>query len=283
MNLIKRTITGVLFVALLVSCLIKGEYPFAILFAIISMLSVRELIGLLNGHKGTNASQAYAMTAALFTFMTMFQEQSGGNTADIIVRAVCLMLTFMLIFIRELYMKKESPVTNLAVYTLSTVYAAVPFSLLSVLAYFPEATGTEGYSFILPLALFIFIWCNDVGAYCFGCTLGKHRLFERVSPKKSWEGFIGGCLTSALAGFIVSIIPAMKGNLSAPVWIGLALTISVFGTWGDLVESLIKRELGVKDSGNILPGHGGMLDRFDSTLMAVPAAIIYLQIVFCLL
>ena len=116
---------------------------------------------------------------------------------------------------------------------------------------------------------------NDTGAYCIGSMLGKHRLFERISPKKSWEGSVGGALFALASSFAFAHYFPFMGMGQ---WVGLALTIVVFGTWGDLTESLLKRQLGIKDSGNILPGHGGMLDRFDSTLMAIPAAVVYLYI-----
>lgn len=268
--------------ALLVSCMIAGNTSFMVLFSLIVLLSSHELTGLVNDNKGSEVSKPLTMAASLLAFLTVTCINSACSTTFRAVCTVLLAIALMIIFIRELYARKKSPILNLAVSTLPVIYVALPFSLLSVLAHMTQATGVQGYSFILPLALFIFIWCNDVGAYCFGCTLGKHRLFERVSPKKSWEGFFGGCFTSALAGFIISRIPVMAGNMSALVWIGMAITVSVFGTWGDLVESLMKRELGVKDSGNILPGHGGMLDRFDSTLMAVPAVTVYLYLIFCL-
>lgn len=127
-----------------------------------------------------------------------------------------------------------------------------------------------------PTIYFIFNWVNDTGAYCTGMLFGKHKLFERISPKKSWEGSIGGGIFCIIASFLLShFFPFM----STGVWIGLALTVVVFGTWGDLTESLLKRRLGIKDSGNILPGHGGMLDRFDSAILAIPAAVVYLYVV----
>lgn len=162
---------------------------------------------------------------------------------------------------------------------MSQVYIALSFSMLNVLAY--HSIGSEAhyniqYNPILPLSIFIFTWINDTGAYCTGMLFGKHRLFERISPKKSWEGSIGGGAFSIIAAIIMAhFFPFM----TLGVWIGLALTIVIFGTWGDLTESLLKRTLGIKDSGNILPGHGGMLDRFDSTLMAVPAAVVYLYVI----
>ena len=279
MELVKRTITGVLFVAVLVCCITYGPYSALTLFEVITILAISELIGLVNSYRNTTASKGWTASAAV-PLVALVGTQGLVTVWYQGLFLILFLLLVMVIFIRELYMKKESPVLNLAVSSLAIVYIAIPFALLTRLAFLTDATGVEGYSFIIPLALFIFIWCNDVGAYCFGCTLGKHRLFERVSPKKSWEGFFGGCFTSALAAYVVSRIPSMAGNMSSLLWIGMALTVSVFGTWGDLVESLIKRELGVKDSGNILPGHGGMLDRFDSTLMAVPAVAAYLYLLF---
>ena len=160
---------------------------------------------------------------------------------------------------------------------MSQLYVALPFALLSVLAFHRNTVMSDSspisFNAILPLSVFIFNWSNDTGAYCTGMLFGRHRLFERISPKKSWEGSIGGGIISIL----VSLVMAHSFPfLSVLQWIGFALVVVVFGTWGDLVESLLKRQLGIKDSGNILPGHGGMLDRFDSTLLAVPAVVLYL-------
>lgn len=156
------------------------------------------------------------------------------------------------------------------------LYIGLPFALLNVLAFQRDAvTDTVSFNPILPLSVFVFLWLSDSGAYCVGSLMGKHRLFERISPKKSWEGSIGGALI-ALAGALV--LGHFFPLLSTLEWIGLALTVVVFGTWGDLTESLLKRQLQIKDSGNILPGHGGMLDRFDSALIAIPAAVAYLYL-----
>ena len=132
----------------------------------------------------------------------------------------------------------------------------------------------------LLLGLFIFIWLYDTGAYCVGVLLGRHRLFERISPKKSWEGVIGGVAFSVLGAFASHHwfneffqVPDLM------TWVGLSVVVAVFATFGDLVESLIKRTVGVKDSGNIMPGHGGILDRIDSLLLVAPAVLIYLQLI----
>ena len=142
----------------------------------------------------------------------------------------------------------------------------------------PDGSGVS-YDMLLPLSVFVFLWVNDSGAYCDGSLLGKHKLFPRISPGKTWEGSIGGGILVIIVAAIIGYLAnngAETHTLSMVGWIGLGLVVVVFGTWGDLVESLFKRTLGVKDSGSILPGHGGMMDRFDSSLMAIPAAVVYL-------
>jgi phosphatidate cytidylyltransferase len=165
------------------------------------------------------------------------------------------------------------------------MYIALPFSLLNVLAFNATPEGSVRFNTLLPLSIFIFLWVNDTGAYCVGSLLGRHKLFPRISPGKSWEGSIGGAVfVLAIAWLIGTYDNTLildgdntgRGMLSVPAWLGLGLVVVIFGTWGDLVESLFKRTLGIKDSGNILPGHGGMLDRFDSSLLAIPAAVVYL-------
>lgn len=203
---------------------------------------------------------------ALMSFCT---QQSVG--ARVFLPYLGLLLYMM---ITELYLKKKNPTGNWAYSMLSQLYVALPFALLNVLAFqnSPE-TSSVTYNPILPLSIFVFIWLSDTGAYCVGSLIGKHRLFERISPKKSWEGSIGGGIFSIASSLgFAYFFPFMPGWQ----WVGLAIVVVIFGTWGDLTESLMKRQLGIKDSGNILPGHGGMLDRFDSALMAIPAAVVYL-------
>ena len=179
--------------------------------------------------------------------------------------------------VSELYLKKKHPLNSLAYAMLSQIYVGLPFALLNVLAFHSNGwDSVSEYQFILPLSIFAFNWINDTGAYCTGMLLGKHPLFKRISPKKSWEGSIGGAVFSIAGAFALAyFFPIM----STAAWVGMGLTVVVFGTWGDLTESLMKRHLGIKDSGNILPGHGGMLDRFDSAIMAIPAAVVYLYLI----
>ena len=140
----------------------------------------------------------------------------------------------------------------------------------------PVYPAEVNYRWIFPLMLFVLLWCSDTGAYCVGSLFGKkipYRLFPSVSPHKSWVGSIGG---GVLAMIVATLVAQWDNSLTLTQWLGFALVVVVFGTWGDLVESLLKRQLGIKDSGNILPGHGGMLDRFDSSLLAIPATVVYL-------
>jgi phosphatidate cytidylyltransferase len=178
-------------------------------------------------------------------------------------------------FISELYNKHQNPLINLAFTLLAQLYCAGSFALANYIVLVKSADGEISFTPLFLLALFVFVWINDTGAYLIGSQFGKHRLFERISPKKSWEGFWGGMFFALASSLIFS---RMVPEISWYNWLGFATTVVCFGTWGDLVESLIKRTVGVKDSGKMLPGHGGMLDRFDSILLAIPAAYIYIEL-----
>ena len=189
------------------------------------------------------------------------------------------LITIIYLLVAELYAKQEDPIHDWAYTMMSQMYVVLPFSLLNMLAFRAAPEGIM-YVYTLPLSVFVFLWVNDTGAYCCGSLFGKHKLFPRVSPGKSWEGSIGGGVfvlaAAALVWYLTDTYDMNPTGMGMWEWMGLGLTVVVFGTWGDLVESLFKRTLGIKDSGNILPGHGGMLDRFDSSLLAIPAAVVYL-------
>lgn len=273
-NFLQRAITGVIFVAVLVGCILGGPISFTILFALISALTINEFGNIVNRMEHTRMNKPISILAGLFLFLCFGDIGVVPGANEIFIPYLFLILY---LFISELYKKQPNPLNNWAYAMMSQIYIALSFALLNVLAYHSSATeSVSQYNPILPLSIFIFNWVNDTGAYCTGMLFGKHRLFERISPKKSWEGSIGGAVFSIIAAIVLAHFFTF---LSTGVWIGLGLTVVVFGTWGDLTESLMKRTLGIKDSGNILPGHGGMLDRFDSTLMAVPAAVVYLYLV----
>ena len=271
-NFIQRAVTGVLFVIVLVGCILYSPLSFGILFTIISALSVHEFAQLVSKSSEVSINKTITALGGAYLFLALMSfctQQSVG--ARVFLPYLGLLLYMM---ITELYLKKKNPTGNWAYSMLSQLYVALPFALLNVLAFqkSPE-TSSVTYNPILPLSIFVFIWLSDTGAYCVGSLIGKHRLFERISPKKSWEGSIGGGIFSIASSLgFAHFFPFMPGWQ----WVGLAIVVVIFGTWGDLTESLMKRQLGIKDSGNILPGHGGMLDRFDSALMAIPAAVVYL-------
>ena len=277
-NLITRSITGVIFVAAVVTCFLRPE-AMIFLFALVTGLTVWEYTGIVNNLENVAVNRFLSTVAAVYFFLAM-----AGFCSGIVPSAVFIpyLLTVVYMFISELYTKAPNPINNWAYTMLSQMYIALPFSMINVLA-FRGAGDAVIYNYLLPLSIFIFLWTNDTGAYLSGSLFGKHKLFPRVSPGKSWEGSIGGgILVLAVAAFLGwyenSGIHegAVELAMSIPQWMGLGLVVVFFGTWGDLVESLFNRTIGIKDSGNILPGHGGMLDRFDSSLMAIPAAVVYI-------
>ena len=277
-NLITRTITGVIFVAVIVICFLRPE-TMILVFALVTGLSVWEYTGLINAHADGTVNRFITTAAGVYLFFAMAGYCSGITPPAVFIP---YLLTVVYLFISELYLGAPNAINNWAYTMLSQMYIALPFSVINVLAFRTDAAGELHFTSLLPLSVFVFLWINDTGAYVSGTLLGKHKLFPRISPHKSWEGSIGGGLlvlaVSALIGWMEQSGTVAMDNayFSIPEWMGLGLVVVLFGTWGDLVESLFKRTLGIKDSGSLLPGHGGMLDRFDSSLMALPAAVIYI-------
>jgi phosphatidate cytidylyltransferase len=278
-NFIQRAITGIIFVGVLIGCILGGPISFTLLFALITALTIHEFGVIISKQPDVEINKPICMLAGVFLFFGFAYLGVMPGQTEILIPYLFLIIYLL---VSELYLKKKNPLNNWAYAMMSQIYIALSFAMLNVLAY--HSIGNEGelsnyqvqYNPILPLSIFIFTWINDTGAYCTGMLFGKHRLFERISPKKSWEGSIGGGVFSIIAAIVMAhYFPFMPIS----IWIGLALTVVIFGTLGDLTESLLKRTIGIKDSGNILPGHGGMLDRFDSTLMAVQAAVVYLYII----
>ena len=274
-NFIIRTITSVFFVAAIVSCFLRPE-AMILLFGLVTGMTIWEFAGLVNDREGVTVNQMISTVAGVYFFLAMAGFCSGITPPSIFVP---YLVTLIYLMVAELYLKQEDPVHDWAYTMMSQLYIALPFSLLNVLAFQSDASGIH-FVWSIPLSVFVFLWINDAGAYICGSLLGKHKLFPRISPGKSWEGSIGGGILVILVAVLVWYLSEQYDQnplgLTAIEWAGLGLVVVIFGTWGDLVESLFKRTLGIKDSGHILPGHGGMLDRFDSTLMAVPAAVVYL-------
>lgn len=274
-NLIVRSITGIFFVAAIVVCFMRPE-AMEFLFALATGLTIWEYCGLVNDVKNVQVNRFISTVAGVYFFLAVGGFCNGMVQSGAVF--IPYLLTVVYLFISELYTKAENPINNWAYTMLGQMYIALPFSTINILAFNATPEGTVTYNWLVPLCVFIFLWANDTGAYCSGSLLGKHKLFPRISPGKSWEGSVGGAVVVLAAAWAAGTWLDQPGDslLTIPQWMGLGLVVVVFGTWGDLVESLFKRTLGIKDSGNILPGHGGMLDRFDSSLMAMPAAVLYL-------
>ena len=274
-NFIVRTITAVFFVAAIVSCFLRAE-AMIFLFALVTGLTIWEFTGLVNDRENVSVNRMICTVAGVYFFLAMAGYNSGITPAGVFVP---YLITLVYLMVAELYLKQPVPVNDWAYTMMSQLYIALPFSMINVLAF--RSVGSDiTYTYLIPLSVFFFLWVNDAGAYICGSLLGKHKLFPRISPGKSWEGSIGGGILVMIVAVILWHLSEQYHvndlQLSALEWAGLGLVVVIFGTWGDLVESLFKRTLGIKDSGHILPGHGGMLDRFDSTLMAFPSAVVYL-------
>lgn len=265
-NLIKRTLTGVVFVAIIVLSITIHPLFFGALFFIVSLFALFEF-------------------QKMFAFSELKIQSLNSMIIGGVLFAISFLIDYLGIDVRWLFMiiplviivlsnevlnKHSKPFENVALTIFSIVYVVLPFVFLSKLGY----VLNNSYNFILPLVFFCMVWTSDTGAYLVGVSIGKRRLFPRVSPKKSWEGFIGGVMLTIALGITLSFYVA---DILLVDLIVMGLIISVMGTWGDLTESLLKRSKGVKDSSDLLPGHGGILDRFDALTYAAPLVYLYFQ------
>ena len=269
-NFIIRTLSGIVMVATLIGATLFSKLTFVLLLLAITLGGEWEFYRLAK-KAGTSPQRFVGMLAG-----TMMIVAAAAALHEIMAITAVLMVAFMILIpmplIFELYRKSATPMANVGITYAGVIYVALPMALLT---FFPMMLGNgEWKPWSVILYIFI-IWANDVFAYLFGITLGKHRLFERISPKKSWEGFFGGLLGAMAMGFVAAKV--LDANVA--LWIGLALIAAITGVFGDLVESLLKRSVDVKDSGSFIPGHGGWLDRFDALIFSVPFAFIYLVIV----
>ena len=253
-----RSASGIVYVGIIVGSIFWGIYPFTLVAILFGVLAVFELEKICEGISENSLPTTLLDAAGIVAICFFWQ----------VFPLIIWLFVYLGRIILELYLRNPRPIRCLAISLMSQIYIGLPLGLMTVIGFM------QGLHFIL--AIFLMIWINDTGAFLVGSSIGKHRLFERISPKKSWEGSIGGGVVALASAFALGyFFPFMTYT----EWAGLAIVTVIFGTWGDLTESLMKRQLGVKDSGSFFPGHGGMLDRFDSSLLAIPAAVIYL---YCL-
>lgn len=276
-NLLLRSLTGAVYVALICAAVILGGWWFIALFSLFCILALNEFYSLCNSSTGGENVITLVVDIAGGLILTvglgcvnigllppLTTKVLGGTFFVVYLLYLCVRL------VMQLYSREESPLTNLAFSYMGQMYIALPLGLMAM--YYTLADGTA-----LLLGMFVMIWLSDTGAYLVGSMIGKHKLFPRISPGKTWEGFIGGMLFAVGSAFVMKYcFGAFFASTSINTLCGMGLVVCLSATWGDLTESLIKRTLGVKDSGKLLPGHGGILDRIDSLLLVIPASLVYL-------
>lgn len=270
-NFIKRTLSGIGFVAIMLAALLTNKFVFGIVMLLSLVVMMREFL-----HMTCGSEYRYSQILSIFAGVTLFVLTylfKGFNFPGRLV--ILAFIPVFVVMINSLYVKDKSRFDKFANLYTAILYIAVPWSVFN----FAVFNGNGDFNGKLLLAFFAIVWGSDVGAYLFGITLGQKygkKLFPSISPKKSWIGFWGGMLMAIAVAMILHYAGIMPFTLLHCVF--LAVLLDVAGVYGDLIESQWKRHYNVKDSGNLIPGHGGLLDRFDSALIAIPIGVIYLVV-----
>ncbi len=269
-NFTKRVLSAIVFSFLLIGGTLLHPLSFFLLFFIIIILGLLEFYKLVEvAEIQPQYFSGILLGMVIFTGNYLFAR--GLVDFKLFLVIIPVLVTIMIV---ELYRKKKNPFSNIAFTIFGASYVSIPFAILSWFVF--NQSFPDNFYPLLLIGFFMLIWANDSGAYVVGSLIGKHKLFERISPKKTWEGFLGGGLFSLLAAWLISYYVDV---ISLSDWLIIATLTFIFGTFGDLLESLLKRMVNVKDSGQIMPGHGGVLDRFDSLIIAAPMVFIYLMII----
>ncbi|WP_289288940.1 phosphatidate cytidylyltransferase [uncultured Muribaculum sp.] len=271
-NLLLRSLSGAIYVALIVAAILINRWTFLALCLLFAILALIEFFKL--SHVSTAKKSTATCIVDILGAIALITSTWCAVSFNIHTPFAAYLGYFLVRFIMQLYVQDKSPLVNLAYSMMGQLYIGFPLAMMSCI---------YAISPYLVLAMFIFIWLNDTGAFIVGSSIGRHPLFPRISPKKSWEGFWGGlvfCIATAL--LIMNLWPATFAPVKLSLMVAMSVVVSIFATWGDLVESMIKRTLHVKDSGTIMPGHGGILDRIDSLLCVSPAVLCYLLLILYL-
>lgn len=279
-NLIVRTISGLGLLAIVLGAAYAGVWGYGALLLFITIVGVWEFYGLARAKGiepqrglGLIGTASLSLTGCALAISTYIENELTSllMIAFGVIAALCIALSFIV----EIFRNRTTPTLNIATTIMGMVYVGLPMGVMAIIPILLDNNldfkCPEWNPLIFLFYLFL-VWGNDVFAYLVGVTMGKHRMCERLSPKKSWEGFVGGVLGSLAMG----ALGAWALDANYYVWLGLALVVSITSVLGDLVESMFKRDAGVKDSGGFIPGHGGMLDRFDALIVSAPFAFFYL-------
>lgn len=275
MNLLKRSISGIIYVALIISAILTRTYTewwFLTVFSLFIALGIHEVHTLGKGKENTTPTllQLVDIAGGIGIYGSLHLQLSG--LGERVLWLIPVAVYFLIRTIIQLYLPRHNALSLIMRSALSVFYVAIPMALMHALV---SVSNVK-----MLLAMFIFIWAFDSGAFIIGTALGKHRLFERISPKKSWEGVFGGIAVTMLVAWCMFVYfnDFFVGPMRLYIWLLMSIVCAVFATFGDLFESLLKRTAGVKDSGNIIPGHGGILDRIDSMLFVIPAVFVFFYV-----
>ncbi|MEN8115963.1 MAG: phosphatidate cytidylyltransferase [Bacteroidota bacterium] len=267
-DLLKRSVTGIIFILVMLGGTILHPFVFAVLFAALLFFTQFEFYSLVE-KAGLKPAKWAGTISGVLLFLTEFGVATGFLPRQF---GFAFIPVIIFLFLNELFSSNDKILRNNSITLLGFVYVAMPFSLINFIVHSSVEGQNKFYPWIL-VGIFFIIWVYDSVAYLAGSAFGKHKIYEKISPGKSWEGLIAGAVFAVIMGIVNAVL---FQALSMVSWIVIALLTVIFGTLGDFFESKIKRETGVKDSGNIMPGHGGFLDRFDSLLFAIPAIFIWL-------
>lgn len=268
--MLQRAITGTFYVIAMVGSVYFGGWILQVLFGLLVVLILQEYAKMFQKQEARPNAILTPILGLLIFGASVYWIENQNEEGSFVPLISLSLLTFIWIALVELFNKRKQPFNNIGLSIAGLTYVVVPLSLIT---YMSNSNDPEVSNHIFPLlGIFIMIWCSDTFAYLVGRKIGKHKMFERISPKKSWEGFFGGMTFAIIAGLVIAYFLEDQPYIS---YAFMGAICAIFGTLGDLIESMLKRSLNLKDSGTILPGHGGLLDRLDSILVVIPVIFVF--------